>query len=74
MPGTAQASEQRTTGSSTSTHLRIGDRLPNSVEVRSFPDEVYRESPSLREYRSLERDNRTYVVEPHERTVIEEIE
>ena len=48
--------------------------LAGLVEVRSFPDEVYRESPSLREYRSLERDNRTYVVEPHERTVIEEIE
>jgi Protein of unknown function (DUF1236) len=68
--------EQRaTTGSTaTSTRVRVGDRLPDSVEVRSFPDEVYRESPTLREYRYIERDNRTYVVEPHERTIIEEIE
>jgi len=68
--------EQRaTTGSSTtSTRVRVGDRLPDSVEFRSFPDEVYRESPALREYRYIERDNRTYVVEPRERTIIEEIE
>ena len=51
-----------------------GDRLPDSVEIRSFPDEVYRTSPSLREYRYIERDNRTYVVEPRERTIIEEID
>ena len=67
--------EQRTTGSSTtSTRVRVGDRLPDSVEIRSFPEEVYRESPTLREYRYIERDNRTYVVEPHERTIIEEID
>jgi hypothetical protein len=67
--------EQRTTGSSTTyTRARVGDRLPDSVEVRSFPEEVYRESPMLREYRYIERDNRTYVVEPHERTIVEEID
>jgi hypothetical protein len=65
--------EQRTTGSA-SARVRIGERLPESVEIRSFPDEVYRESPTLREYRYIERDNRTYVVEPRERTIIEEIE
>ena len=42
------------------------------MEIRSFPEEVYRESPTLREY--IERDNRTYVVEPRERTIIEEID
>jgi hypothetical protein len=66
--------EQRTTGSAASTRARIGERLPDSVEIRSFPDEIYRESPTLREYRYIERDNRTYVVEPRERTIIEEIE
>jgi len=66
--------EQRTTGSATSTRVRVGERLPDSVEIRSFPDEVYRESPALREYRYIERDNTTYVVEPRERTIIEEIE
>jgi hypothetical protein len=66
--------EQRTTGSAASTRARVGERLPDSVEIRSFPDEIYRESPTLREYRYIERDNRTYVVEPRERTIIEEIE
>jgi hypothetical protein len=66
--------EQRTTGSATSTRVRVGDRLPDSVEIRSFPDEVYRESPTLREYRYIERDSRTYLIEPHERTIIEEID
>ncbi len=67
--------EQRTTGSTTtSTRVRVGERLPESVEIRSFPEEVYRESPTLRDYRYIERDNRTYVIEPRERTIIEEID
>jgi hypothetical protein len=67
--------EQRTTGSSTTTtRVRVGERLPESVEIRSFPETVYRESPGLRDYRYIERDNRTYVIEPGERTIIEEID
>src|SRR5260370_20259553 len=66
--------EQRTTGSSTtSTRVRIGERLPESVEIRSFPETVYRESPRLLDYRYIERDNRTYVLEPRERTTIADI-
>lgn len=70
----ASQTEQRTTGSTSSTRVRVGDRLPDSVEIRSFPDEVYRESPRLREYRYIERDNRTYIIEPGERRIIEEID
>jgi hypothetical protein len=71
----SRTEERGTTGSATSTtRVRVGDRLPDSVEIRSFPDEVYRASPSLREYRYIERDSRTYVVEPRERTIIEEID
>lgn len=67
--------EQRTTGSSTTTtRVRVGERLPESVEIRAFPETVYRESPSLRDYRYIERDNRTYVIEPRERTIIDEID
>jgi Protein of unknown function (DUF1236) len=66
--------EERTTGSVSSTRVRVGDRVPEAVEMRSFPDEAYREAPSLREYRYIERDNRTYVIEPRERTIIEEVE
>ena len=66
--------EPRTTGSAASTRIRVGDRLPDSVVIRSFPDEVYRESPRLREYRYIERDDRTYIIEPGARRIIEEIE
>ena len=70
----ASKTEQRTTGSVTSTRVRVGDRLPDSVEIRSFPDQVYVESPRLREYRYIERENRTYIVDPGERRIIEEID
>ncbi len=66
--------EQRTTSSVTSTRVRVGDRLPDSLEIRSFPDEVYRESVRLREYRYIERGDRTYIIEPGERRIIEEID
>ena len=64
----------RTTGSSVRTEIRMGERVPDSVEIEAFPDEVYRESPALREYRYIHRDTRTYVVEPQERRIIEEID
>jgi hypothetical protein len=67
--------ERRTTGSvSTRMEIRRGERLPDSVEVEEFPETVYREAPALREYRYIHRENRTYLVDPGERRVIEEID
>ena len=63
-----------TTGSTVRTEIRTGERLPEGVEIEAFPDEVYREAPTLREYRYINRDSHTYIVEPHERRVIEEID
>jgi hypothetical protein len=48
--------------------------VPETVEIDEFPETVYREAPALREYRYIHRDSRTYVVEPTERRVIEEID
>jgi hypothetical protein len=70
----SHVSEGRTTGSTVRTEIRTGDRLPDSVEIEAFPEEVYRESPSLREYRYLNRDSRTYIVEPQDRRILEEID
>jgi hypothetical protein len=67
-------SEGRTTGSATRSEIRIGERLPESVEIDAFPDAAFREAPTLREYRYINRENRTYIIEPRERRVIEEIE
>jgi hypothetical protein len=66
--------ERQTTGSTAKTVIRRGERLPDSVEVEEFPETVYREAPALREYRYLHRDSRTYIVEPTERTVIEDFD
>lgn len=66
--------ESRTTGSTVRTEIRTGEHVPEDVEIDTFPEEVYRDAPSLREYRYINRDSRTYIVEPHERRVIEEID
>lgn len=63
-----------TTGSTVRTEIRRGERVPDSVEIEAFPEEVYRDAPTLREYRYIHRDSRTYIVEPQERRVIEEID
>ncbi|OPZ00383.1 hypothetical protein A5906_19475 [Bradyrhizobium sacchari] len=63
-----------TTGSSVRTEIRTGERVPEGVEIEAFPEQVYRDAPTLREYRYINRDSRTYIVEPHERRVIEEID
>jgi hypothetical protein len=52
----------------------MGERVPEGVEIETFPEDLYRESPVLREYRYIHRDTRTYIVEPQERRVIEEID
>ena len=71
----ARPVERHTTGSSTvRTEIRTGERVPEGVEIEAFPEEVYRESPGLREYRYIHRDSRTYIVEPQERRIIEEID
>lgn len=66
--------ERQTTGSSVRTEIRTGERVPEGVEIQSFPEEVYRDAPTLREYRYINRDSRTYIVEPQERRIIEEID
>ena len=66
--------ERQTTGSTAKVVIRRGERLPDSVEVEEFPEIVYRDAPALREYRYIHRENRTYLVEPTQRTVIEEID
>lgn len=66
--------EGRTTGSATRSEIRVGDQLPDTVEIETFPDAVYRDAPTLREYRYINRENRTYIIEPRERRVIEEID
>lgn len=64
-----------TTGTAprTTTEVTVGETLPESVEVESFPEEVYREVPEVREYRYIERGDDLYLVDPSSRRVIEEV-
>ncbi len=73
---TRVSTERRTTGSAASARVEIrrGERVPDTVEIEEFPETVYRDAPSLRDYRYIHRENRTYLVEPTERRVIEEID
>ncbi|KAA0073708.1 DUF1236 domain-containing protein [Tardiphaga sp. P9-11] len=66
--------ERQTTGSTAKTVIRRGEHLPETVEIEEFPDVVYREAPSLRDYRYIHRENRTYLIDPGERVVIDEID
>jgi len=68
------ARQQQTTGSGRvviDREIQIGDDLPDSVEVESFPDTVYTEVPEIRSYRYIVRDRDIYLVDPTERRVIE---
>lgn len=69
-----RTTERQTTGSAAKTVIHRGERLPETVEIEEFPDVVYRDAPSLRDYRYIHRENRTYLVDPGERVVIEEID
>lgn len=64
--GTAPRSE-------TTTQITVGETLPDTVEIESFPETVYREVPSVREYRYIERGSDVYLVDPSSRRVIEEV-
>jgi hypothetical protein len=56
------------------TRVVVGDEVPSSVELESFPETIYREVPAVREYRYYRDDANVIVVDPGERRVIEVIE
>jgi hypothetical protein len=62
--GAAPRSERRIT---------IGEDIPESVEIDSFPEDIYREVPAVRSYRYIRSGHDVYLVEPGSRRVIESI-
>jgi hypothetical protein len=56
------------------TRVTVGEEVPSSVEFESFPETVYREVPTAREYRYFRDDANVVVVDPGERRVIDVIE
>ena len=65
-----------TTGAAPRTEtIVVGRDIPEPyVELRSVPDGVYRDVPAMRDYRYIQGERGTYIVEPHSRRVIEEID
>jgi hypothetical protein len=63
-----------TTGSASRIVVAAGDRIPNSVALRPFPAPVYHEAPRLAPYRYIQVGGRAFVVDPRDRTVVEEID
>jgi uncharacterized protein DUF1236 len=63
-----------TTGSASRIVVAAGDRIPDSVALRPFPAPVYHEAPRLAPYRYIQVGGRAFVVDPRDRTVIEEID
>jgi hypothetical protein len=59
--------------SRTRTEIVVGETIPDTVQVESFPAEVYREVPEIRTYRYINRGGDIYLVDPSSRLVIEEV-
>lgn len=70
------SSKRVTTGAAprARTKVIVGEEAPESVEIHTFPAEVYREVPAIRSYRYIEGDSGIYLVEPNSRRVIEEFD
>ncbi|MCC6947661.1 MAG: DUF1236 domain-containing protein [Bradyrhizobiaceae bacterium] len=51
--------------------LRVGEPVPPSVELYSFPEEVYVEVPTLRRYRYLHVENEVVLVDPQTSEIID---
>ena len=76
------ASSRRTSTTTTTTTgaaprsetIIVGEEVPQSIEIETFPEEVYREVPVVREYRYVRSGSGVYLVDPGSRRVIEEIE
>ena len=63
----------RVTTGTTTAEIIEGEEVPSSVEIESFPEDVYQVVPEVREYRYIRQDGDIYLVEPGDRRVIEEI-
>jgi hypothetical protein len=51
--------------------LRVGARVPATVELHTFPDEVYAEVPAIRRYRYLYVDSQVVLVDPDTSEIVE---
>lgn len=67
-------SNARATTGRGSSRVIVGEEVPTTIELQEFPETIYRDVPTVREYRYYTRDRDVIVVDPAERRVIEVIE
>lgn len=66
-----------TTGAAPRTTTRrvvVGDPVPDTVEIETFPEEVYREVPTVRSYRYIRGERGIYLVDPQRRVIIDDLD
>jgi len=55
-------------------HIEVGERVPDTVELRTFPDVVFQDVPVIRPYRYFTVENQVVLVDPQEHRIVEVIE
>ena len=53
---------------------RVGTRVPREVELRTFDEDAYAETPDLKRYRYVRVNNQLVLVDPETSEVVEVIE
>src|SRR5581483_11160795 len=63
------------TRTTTTTHVTVGERVPDSVELREFPERIYSEVPEMRHYRYYApAGGGVTIVDPDANTIVDTIE
>jgi hypothetical protein len=65
---------RETTAVAPAEEIVVGERVPETVIVREFPETIYQTVPAVRSYRYMVRGGQIYLIDPTERRVIEIIE
>lgn len=52
-------------------HYSVGERVPRSVTIESFPETVYTEVPTVRRYRYFQDDDDVMLVDPYDYRIVD---
>ena len=54
--------------------VEVGERIPSSVELYTFPDDIYADVPALRTYRYFTVEDEVVLVDPEQHRIVEIID
>lgn len=64
---------ERVVGPAVTTEMRVGTRVPETVQLQDVPEAVAVEVPAIRTYRYMVVNNRVLLVDPATSTVVAEV-